>query len=291
MTKPAAAATRLKRRNYGQNHGYTIDGQYAPGVTTVLGAGLALPIAIPREWSARLVAEFVADNTDWLIKAPNRQFIIDGLRAIPRNNTTDAAMKGTTIHQYGEQLHDGHPVALDAAHEQWMPHVEGVARFLDEWAIDVKASEIPLALTALNVAGTTDIIAESAPIVAAVNRMRREADMPELEDGALGILDYKTGNALRDKDKVQVETYRRADLAHIAGVEQPMPPMEWAGLVHVTADGCNLELVDPRYHDPLFRLFRAALYEWEALDDKRGWIKNASRPADLSTILESSTAA
>lgn len=290
---------RVVRKNIGKDgHWYQLRDdttgkyEYAPGVTTVLGAGLAVPFGIPSSWAARLVAEFVAEHRDWLIQAPDPRFIIDGLKAIPRNNTADAALKGTTIHAYADRLKDGLPVELEPGHDEWFPHVEGVARFLDEWAVDVHCAEIPLALTQLRVCGTTDLLARSTPIVEQVNRMRAEVDLPELPADALGVLDYKSGKALRDKDRVQVETYRRADLAHIDGVEQAMPALHWSGLVHVTADGCQLELIHPGYHDALFRLFRAALFEWEALDEKRGWIKAASRPAEeLATTAEQDTAA
>jgi hypothetical protein len=272
---------RLKRMNIGRDgHWYKLDGEYAPGVTTVLGGGLAVPFGIPSSWAARLVAEFVAEHRDWLIQAPDPRFIIEGLKAIPRNNTADAALKGSTIHAYADRLKHGDPVELEPGHDEWFPHVQACATFLDDWHIDVYAAEIPLALTQLRVCGTTDLIARSPAIVEHVNRMRLEADLPALPDDALGVLDYKSGKALRDKDRVQVETYRRADLAHIDGVEQPMPALHWSGLVHVTGDGCRLELVHPAYHDPLFRLFRAALFEWQALDEKRGWIGLASRPAE-----------
>lgn len=271
---------RLVRRNFGDNHSYRLDGSYAPGVTTVLGAGMAVPFGAAAGWAAREVATFVADNTEWLIAAPDRRFIIDGLKNIPNNTRDDAAAKGHHVHRYSERLHDGQPVELEPRHDHLTPVVQHVADLLDEYAITSAAVEIPLALTGLRVCGTSDVIAVSPPIVDIVNRLRREADMPELPADAPGVLDYKSGKALRDKDYVQVETYRRADLAHIDGDEQPMPELHWSGLIHCTADGAHLELVHPAYQDHLFRLFRAALYEYQALNDRDGWLKGAHRPAD-----------
>ena len=272
---------RLQRRNVGKDgHWYLFDSKYAPGVTTVLGTGLAVPFSVGSNWAARLVAQFVADNTEWITSAPNKQFIIDGLRAIPNNTRDEAAVKGKHCHNYAEQLHDTGQLELPPEHEHYAPYVQAVADLLDEYDITSHHVEIPLALTTLKVCGTTDVIASSPAIAATVNRMRIEAGMPLIADNALGVIDYKFGNALRDKDSVQVETYRRADLAHLDGVEQPMPPLEWSALIHGRADGATLEIVHPAYQDALFRLFRAALYEWEALDQKRGWITAARRPAE-----------
>lgn len=274
-------SNRLQRRNVGKDgHWYLFDGKYAPGVTTVLGTGLAVPFSVGSNWAARLVAEFVADNAEWITSAPNKQFIIDGLRAIPNNTRDDAALKGKHCHNYAEQLHDTGQLELPAEHEHYTPYVQAVADLLDEYAITSHYVEIPLALTGIRVCGTTDVIAESPAIVDIVNRMRREADLEPIAPNALGVIDYKFGNALRDKDSVQVETYRRADLAHLDGTEQAMPPLEWSALIHGRADGATLEIVHPAYQDALFRLFRAALYEWEALDSKRGWITAARRPAE-----------
>ncbi len=272
---------RLQRRNVGRDgHYYLFDGTYAPGVTTVLGTGLAVPFSVGSNWAARLVAEFVAHNTEWITSAPNKQFIIDGLRAIPNNTRDEAALKGKHCHTYAEQLHDTGQLELPPEHEHYAPYVQAVADLLDEYDITSHYVEIPLAVTSIRVCGTSDVIASSPVIVDTVNRMRREADMAPIAPDALGIIDYKFGNALRDKDSVQVETYRRADLAHLNGEEQPMPTLEWAALIHGRADGATLEIVHPAYQDALFRLFRAALYEWEALDQKRGWIRAARRPAD-----------
>lgn len=267
---------RLQRRNVGRDgHWYLLDGEYAPGVTTVLGAGLAVPFNIPAQWASRLVAEFVADNRGWLLAAPNRQFVVDGLRALPMNQRDEAAVRGTTVHAYADQLRSG-PVELDDRHTHLLSHVEAVARWLDEWDIEIVASEIPCAITAVRTCGTTDLIARAPKIVAKINARRALAGLDELDPGTLGVIDYKTGKALRDKDGVQVEAYRRSDLCHVDGVEGPMPACGWAGLCHVRSDGCDLRVNDTGFHDALFRLFRAALAEWEALDGKRGWIGRSS---------------
>ena len=47
---------------YPKSHRYKLDGQWVPGVTTLIGKGLPKP-ALPY-WSAKTVAEWVADNPD-----------------------------------------------------------------------------------------------------------------------------------------------------------------------------------------------------------------------------------
>lgn len=272
FTKPAR---RLQRKNVGRNgHWYQLDGNYVPGVTTVLGA-LDKPWMKP--WVSGLIADYVADNRDWLRDAPDPDAIRAVLRSVPNNIQNAALMRGTELHGHAETLHTAGTIDLPPGEQANM--VQAVAQFLDDWEIQPLAVEAPLCNTAKGWAGTTDLITRSAPIAAALN----------LPADSLGIIDYKTNaKGIYPESGIQVATYAHADLVQIGGDEQPMPRVDWCGLIRVTADGCEVTLVWPQRMPELYRLFTAALHVWRSVDKKRGWLDTvlttpATQPADLET--------
>lgn len=272
MTRP-----QLKRHNVGRNgHWYSLGGQYVPGVTTVLGK---LDKPWMKAWVSNLIADYVADNRDWLATAPDPDAIRSILKAVPNNITRDALARGTELHTHAETLlRDGE---IDMPPGEQADMVQAIADFLTTWHIERIAIEIPLCNTKKRWAGTTDLICRSRPLAQALN----------LPDDALIIIDWKTNaKAIYAESAIQVATYANADLAHINGEEQPMPRIDGAALVRVTPTGCELVPVWPRRIPDLYRLFTAALYVWQCTDDKRGWLNTAladpaSTPDDLHTTL------
>lgn len=273
---------RLQRRNVGKDgHYYLLDGEYVPGVTTALGIGLGLKFDIPSGWAARICADLIIARRDLLADPRWTDTELHNIiRNAPRNTTSDAATKGKIIHAYGEQLTANGTVELEDEHAHLAGHVEQYAHFLDRWEIDTIASEVPLANTTLRYAGTADLIARSRPAVELYNQWLDSIDQPPIPDDAPGKLDIKSGNAIRDKDKCQIVAYSHADLCQINGVEQPTPTTYWHGLIHVQAEYAELHLIRPSYVDRLWDLFQHALAEWHALDEKRGWISNATDNVD-----------
>lgn len=284
--KRVPANQRLRRINGGFGHWYKLDGEYAPGVTTVLGRGLAVPFDVPSQWAARLVAEYAAEHRDWLTQAPNSQAIVEVLRAVPRNTRDEAAAKGTTVHGYAEQLHQRGTVDLADEHSHLMSHVERHADLLDQWGIETHATEVACANTQHGYAGTVDLLCTSSAISTLISELLAADGQPELPPDAIGLLDLKTGNGVRDKDHCQVEAYARCDLAHIDGAEVAMPPIGWVGIIHTQADHSTLHLAVPSYRARVWRLFLAALFEWRALDSKRGWIDHAHFTPETPTTTE-----
>lgn len=282
MTRPP---NRLQRRNAGDNHWYLLDGEYAPGVTTALGLGLGIKFDIPSGWAARICADWVIARRHLLADDAWTDTELHGMiRSAPRNTTSDAAAKGKTIHAYGEQLNTTGEVELADEHAHLADHVDQYATFLDRWDIQTVASEVPLANTTLRYAGTADLIARSEPVVKLYNEWLTKGGLDPLPLDAPGTLDIKSGNAIRDKDKCQIVAYSKADIAHINGVEQAMPTTYWHGLIHVQAEYAELHLIRPSYVDQLWDLFQHALAEWHALDEKRGWISNATDNVDRPLI-------
>ena len=151
----AAQATRLVRRNYGRGHGYRLNGEKVPGVTTVLGA---LDKPALRRWYADEAAKRAVDEWDRLSGLPVSErlaYIASG----PRDKVRAAALRGGEIHALGERVVHGEEV--DAGEHQ--PAVEAYARWLDAWKVEPIASETPLASTVHGYAGTADLWARVVP--------------------------------------------------------------------------------------------------------------------------------
>lgn len=251
---------RLKRINSGRNHWYKLDGDYCPGVTTVLGA---LRQDWMKPWVSGLIANYVADHQAWLAEAPDPQSISTLLKALPNQVRDKAALRGTEVHNLAEQLHVAGHVDIDDDEHHAM--VAGYARFLEAWQIEPVGVEVSLCNTKHRWAGTADLIARSAPIARSLN----------LSADTVGVLDIKTSKGVYGEHAIQVAAYSRADLVHLDGVEQPMPHIDWAALVHVAPNGSTLHRVWPARIDDLYRLFTATLHCWLATDDKRGWLTTA----------------
>lgn len=85
------------------------DGKKVPGVTSILNM---LPKPFLQFWSAKVVAEWCADNvgafTQLLING-EREAALNLAKGAPRRSTNDAAKIGTAVHDYFEQYARGNP--------------------------------------------------------------------------------------------------------------------------------------------------------------------------------------
>ena len=105
-----------------------------PSVTSLQKKGLPTPALV--YWSARSVAEFVADNPDQVerLREMGRGPMVHALKEVPWHARDSAAVRGTAVHEIAEQLVHGEPVDVPDA---LMPYVEGYVAWLD--AFDVHA--------------------------------------------------------------------------------------------------------------------------------------------------------
>lgn len=215
------AGPRLKRRNYGRGHGYTIDGRKAIGVTTVLNA---MPKDALINWSARVTAEAAVDRWDELGELPPTQRLKE-LQDARWNVNREATGRGTEIHALGEKV--AHGEAVDVPPEHVGP-VEAYARFLDRWDVQMVATEAPCANTALGYAGTLDSVATIG-------------NLPET-DGAPVMLDLKTGRGVYESTALQLAAYAECDIWQPDGPDSEAPMLEISGLyvAHILADDVHL---------------------------------------------------
>lgn len=235
------ATPEIKRRNYGRGHGYTIDGQKVPGVTTVIGNGLPKPALMG--WAAKTIAEYVADRLDqadghvvadqlvadlgelahtkgkpWPEKL-SRTKVAELLKGIHYEDRDQAAKRGTEVHAIAERLARGEEVEVP---EPLTGHVDAYLQFLEDWQPTDALLEVTIGSAKHRYSGTLDMI----------------ATLPGLGRCLLDIKTSRSGPF--GEVALQLAGYRYAEFAVIDGETVPMPEVDWCGVIWVRADGYDL---------------------------------------------------
>lgn len=207
----------LQRRNHGKGHSYKIDGVKAIGVTTALNA-LAKPALV--DWAARVTTAYAVDHWDELAQLPPAARL-DKIGRARWDTVKEAAVRGTRIHDLGEKV--SHGTAVEVPDELRGP-VDAYARFLDEWDIEIEATETPCCSTKHRYAGTAD----------AWGRIGRT--------GEKVLLDIKTGKGVYNEAALQLAAYRYADLWQPDGPasETARGPVDAVYVAHVLPDTVRL---------------------------------------------------
>ena len=143
---------------YEGSHRYKLDGQWVPGVTTILGV-LDKP-AIPK-WAAAQVAEFVANHPDLTEQmkqlggvGPTTAF----LKNLPWEKRDTAAVRGTDVHNIAERIVHGDQVEVP---EHLVGYVESALAFMDDYGIEPVMVEAVVGSREHKYAGKFDLVAES----------------------------------------------------------------------------------------------------------------------------------
>lgn len=219
--RQAKAAHGLKY--FDKSHRYKLDGQWVPGVTTILGV---LDKPALKKWAARTVAEYVADNPDGIdeLRAMGRGPMVDALKGVPFQTFEDAGDRGNILHDYAEQLLHGQDVDVDPVH---VPVMESALNFMEDWHIDPVLIEFPVASREHQWAGTGDLI----------------ADYTHPQTGAAGtaIFDWKSGKALYPEYAWQLNAYAHAEFTGLNGDEHPVPYCDAAFGVQIRDDGYTVQ--------------------------------------------------
>jgi hypothetical protein len=235
---------RLVRRNHGRGHSYRLDDEKVVGVTTACGN---LPKNALVDWAGKVTAAYAVDHWDDLAALPP-SMRLDTLTRARYQASSTAALRGTQIHALGERVSNGQEV--DAG--EHTGEVEAYARFLDRWAVEVIATETPLAHTLYRYAGTADawVTFGRGPYA-----------------GARVLLDIKTGRGVYDSTALQLTAYRFADIWQPSGPEseEPLPPVDAVAVAHILPDA--VELLPVEADDKQFRQFRYLLETTRWLDD------------------------
>lgn len=247
---------------YEKSHRYKLDGQWIPGVTTLIGDGL--PKKALMYWSARTVAEYVADNPDAVdhLRTMGRGPMVAALKETPWQKRDDAAARGTEVHALAERLVHGEPVDVP---EHIDGHVEGYARWLDAEQPEPIWTERPVASRKWWYAGTFDLIANLR--------------------GETWLLDVKTSSSVYGDTALQLAAYANADfLLTPDGVEEPLPPITRLGILHVRWDGTDLYPIKGDIETP-FKDFLHAAWTAKGKDRIKGYLAEpltAPEPQDAA---------
>ena len=238
---------------------YFVDGGKVKSVTTYIVRGYPKDL---KKWAAETTAAYAVNRWDELDELPVAQRLRDIEQAIW--NTRDAASgKGTAIHGYGELLVTGKPVEVP---DELAGHVNAYARFLDQWDVEPTIVERPVCNVTHRWGGRPDI-------------------RGILRGGVDWLLDLKTGRTLVESFALQLAAYAHAEFyLDDAGTVREWTRPERAGIVHISADSCELHEVDAS--DRTYGVFRHAAWvaEWhdettQAWKDRRPWpVGPAIRP-------------
>jgi hypothetical protein len=219
---------------YPKSHRYKLDGQWVPGVTTLIGKGLPKP-ALPY-WSAKMVAEWVADNPDLtedLKRMGGRGPAVAFLKELPWAKRDEAAIRGTDVHALAEKVVNGEEVDVP---EHLAAHVQGYVDWLDTTDLVPILTERPVASRQWQYAGTFDLIANL--------------------EGQTYLLDIKTSSGVYGSTALQLTAYGNAEFyLDQDGTEQPMPTIDRYGVLHVTDYGTTLHYLPADQNEAAWKDF------------------------------------
>lgn len=244
-----------KRIQRGKNHSYTIDGEKADGVTTIIGKGCPKPALVG--WASKVVAEHVASMDADSFADMKDEFGTDGmvkiLKGLPNKLRDEAADRGKRVHTYAEKMLDGRPVDHLVAEG---PYVEAVAMFIEQWKPKVLLQETPVFSRRWKYAGQFDFI----------------ADLP---DGRRVLFDWKTtGSGIWPETAMQLAAYRNADF-YIGTDGVTEVPMSEIGI-----DECMAVWLRPGAYsvipvdtsEAVFRAFLHVQYVARVTDTFKQWV-------------------
>jgi hypothetical protein len=231
-------------RSSGSKRFYDWKGERFWSVTTILSGGVPKPALLP--WGIKMVAEGAVEAVRSGALVPmvdqDADAAVKFLKGLPYAQRDRAASLGTEIHEAIEILAQGKPWP------DWplpiRPHME---RFR-EWAEGAQPEWIASEATVYNrtqaYAGTLDLIARIA--------------------GQVVLADVKTGKAIYPEVALQLSAYRHAEFMGLPdGTEEPMPPVDGALALHLTAEACTE--VHVRTDDDVFQafLFAREVFRWQ----------------------------
>lgn len=199
-------------------HRYWLHGKPIPGVTTLLSKGLPKPALM--YWSAKMVAEYVADQPEAVdqLRSMGRNPMVAALKSVPWESRDQAAVRGTEVHRLAERVVNGDEVEVP---EHLLPYVEGYAKLIDQLDLHPLLTEFQIVNQRWWYAGTGDLLA--------------------MVGGRTLLLDLKTSRSIYGSVALQVAAYANAE-AYVDddGLARPIPHVDGIGAIHVTDAGSTL---------------------------------------------------
>ena len=252
MAKTQISGGRFRRRNYGKNHGYLLDGQKILSVTKVLSLGLPKPALI--NWAAWEAASYAVDHHRTLFAAGdfNAEAVKRDISAAPTRRRNTAAVKGTQIHTFAERLVRGEKV--EGIPDEIGAKVDQYVRFLNEWEVEEIAVERPICILDVPLGGTFDVIFRSPKF-----------------PGRVFLADVKTAKGVYGENALQLEAYGRADFyLDENGDEQSMAALGITDHVVIHLEDDRYTVVQMHRGDEVWAVFVAGVEIARAMDGPRG---------------------
>ncbi len=267
--KPANPTRRINR---GRGHTYYIDGERAPGVTTLLNGGIPKPGLIG--WAGTTVADYVLNRLERVEVDGVHRFVADelveDLRTLNENRrkpekmgakfprtalskvlatvryeeTDKASNKGRKVHELAERIALGEEVETP---DEIVGHVDSYLAFLEEWEPRDARVEVVVVNRRYHYMGTFDLLCELPP------------------PWGLTLLDLKTSRSGVFGDMaLQLVGYGRAEtiLDPETGEEEPMPKIDSYGVVWLRADGYDVIPMDVTDEEWRCFLYAAEVGRW-----------------------------
>ena len=304
MAREAAPKTRIQKS--GNGHTYYLDGEWCPGVTSILSAGLPKPALVG--WASKVPAEVVANGltvmksettgkthvvaddlmvelrewqdsrtggtvVKWGDHTPlPRGAVADAIGSLRFRDLDAAARKGTTVHSLAQRLAHGEEIEVP---EELAGHVRSYLRFLEEWQPYDALTERVIVNRRWRYMGKLDMIA-------------RFDNLPEWlaerigSTSGTGLLDIKTSRSGIFSDvALQLEAYRRGETMLEGRDEVPMPAIDFVAAIHVRTDGYDVYAFDieTERRPTTFDIFLYAKQVGDWLDWKKGPSSTIKSPA------------
>lgn len=206
---------------YPASHRYKLDGEWVQGVTTILGGAMPKP-ALPK-WSAKAVAEYVAQNREGIehLYAMGETPMVAALKDVPWQQRDAAARRGTEVHDLAERYIQGEEIEVP---DEIAGHVEACAQFIEDWKIQPILVEQTVGSREHQYAGKFDLVTDSS-------------------NAPRAIYDYKTSRSgIYGETAFQLVAYAMAEFYGENGDEKPMADLgiEASFGVHIRADGYDV---------------------------------------------------
>jgi hypothetical protein len=238
--------TRPARTDSRKGRFYTLpDGTRLPSVTTVLKVVGNKENLI--KWAAQTAAEHALRELPALVRRSRteaRDVLVEEVAGRPFAVRDDAAKAGSKAHALAEAHVLGQPYTKPESDSDEDRTLRNFLQWMDDWDPQFEATEAVVANRTYGYAGTLDALVR----------------LPSLNEGALHVLDYKTGRTGPWPDwALQLVAYQHAEELWLPdGTSVPMPPSDGVLVLRLRPDGYALhELVAE--HAAIFDAFTSAL--------------------------------
>jgi len=252
--EPAVPRQRVKSRKYGTGRSYTIDGEWVPGVTTVLDVlskgGLI-------NWAANKTIDYAVDNWPDLARMKMSERIA-ALQRARFDDRDEAGKRGQEIHALAAKLVRDEKVTIP---EPLRGHVESAVRYMDKWQPEPILVEAVVANFTWQYCGRLDLV-------------------ERLPDGRVRIVDWKSARkGVYPGDARQVTAYRWAEVyVGEDGLEHPMSELEIAEGVGVWIRADGYDVYPLNTSEEVFRDFLHVLWTWRSVEYREKTWKGAALP-------------